>query len=226
MAETKKIVKYRKPFHLNIEIVIFVIILVYILFYVFSYFTEKHIGIYEVTQGTIAENNTYTGLIVRSESVYTSDYNGTFNYYIADNAQAGWNNIICSVDETGSVSDQLAAAAASDTTGLDSDYFKNLKSNVSQFTQSYDSLSFYRVYDFKENVSSQVMESVNMSALSDLTASGATASDTFHISYAQTPGLIAYYTDGYENITTDGIHLTEGGNEIIAGELMRFLADN
>ena len=22
---------------------------------------------------------------------------------------------------------------------------------------------------------------------------------------------------GYENITTDGIHLTEGGNEIIAG---------
>ena len=203
MAETKKIVKYRKPFHLNIEIVIFVIILVYILFYVFSYFTEKHIGIYEVTQGTIAENNTYTGLIVRSESVYTSDYSGTFNYYIADNAQAGWNNIICSVDETGSVSDQLAAAAASDTTGLDSDYFKNLKSNVSQFTQSYDSLSFYHVYDFKENVSSQVMESVNMSALSDLTASGATASDTFHISYAQTPGLIAYYTDGYENITTD-----------------------
>ena len=72
VAETKKIVKYRKPFHLNIEIVIFVIILVYILFYVFSYFTEKHIGIYEVTQGTIAENNTYTGLIVRSESVYTS----------------------------------------------------------------------------------------------------------------------------------------------------------
>ena len=62
---------------------------------------------------------------------------------------------------------------------------------------------FYHVYDFKENVSSQVMESVNMSALSDLTASGATASDTFHISYAQTPGLIAYYTDGYENITTD-----------------------
>ena len=31
---------------------------------------------------------------------------------------------------------------------------------------------------------------------------------------------------GYENITTDGIHLKEGGNEIIAGELMRFLADN
>ena len=60
-----------------------------------------------MTQGTIAENNTYTGLIVRSESVYTSDYSGTFNYYIADNAQAGWNNIICSVDETGSLAQQL-----------------------------------------------------------------------------------------------------------------------
>ena len=96
-----------------------------------------------MTQGTIAENNTYTGLIVRSESVYTSDYSGTFNYYIADNAQAGWNNIICSVDETGSVSDQLAAAAASRYHGLDTVIIlKNLKSNVSQFTQSYDSLSF------------------------------------------------------------------------------------
>ena len=31
---------------------------------------------------------------------------------------------------------------------------------------------------------------------------------------------------GYEKITTDGIHLTEGGNEIIAGELIRLWADN
>ena len=160
MAETKKIVKYRKPFHLNIEIVIFVIILVYILFYVFSYFTEKHIGIYEVTQGTIAENNTYTGLIVRSESVYTSDYSGTFNYYIADNAQAGWNNIICSVDETGSLAQQLEEMGQGQSVLSDSD-LAEIKKSLTSYSLAYNDNRFGNVYDVEYSLESLVMEYSN-----------------------------------------------------------------
>ena len=32
-----------------------------------------------------------------------------------------------------------------------------------------------------------------------------------------TPSIVAFTKTGYESVTTDGIHLTEYGNEIIAG---------
>ena len=52
--------------------------------------------------------------------------------------------------------------------------------------------------------------------------------ERYHVEFLELQDLMisAAGRAGYENITTDGIHLTEGGNEIIAGELMRFLADN
>ena len=71
--KNSNIVKYRKPFHINIGIVVFAIIFIYICFYVFSYLTRRQIGIYEVEQGTIAENNTYQALALREETVYYSD---------------------------------------------------------------------------------------------------------------------------------------------------------
>lgn len=202
MTDNKKIVKYRKPFHMNIGIAVFAIILIYICFYIFTYLTKQHVGVYEVKQGTIAENNTYTGLFLREESVYRSEYTGKLNLYVADNTKAGWNNLIYSVDETGDVSSRLYSAAEEEQ-DMDSGYFKNLKSEVAQFNQNYESDAFYTVYDFKESISSKVMEAVNQNALDRVPDAALSAGDSFHLVYAQNPGVIAYYTDGYEEITAD-----------------------
>lgn len=208
MAENNKIVKYKKPFHVNIGIAVFGIIMIYICFYVFSYFTKEHVGVYEVQQGTIAENNTYTGLILRNETVYQSEYSGHVNFYMGDNAKAACNNLIYSVDETGEVSSQLQKATEGDLT-LDGSYSKNLRTEVEQFNQTYDANSFYQVYDFKETIASKVMEAVNQSALEQVSEVVSGASDSFHLCYASTPGVVTYYTDGYESITVDMFQPTD-----------------
>ncbi len=82
MAERKKVVKYRKPFNINIGVAVFGIIFIYIVFNIFSYFTAEHIAVYEVGQGTIAENNTYNGLILREEKIVNSNYTGYIDYYL------------------------------------------------------------------------------------------------------------------------------------------------
>lgn len=230
MAENNKIVKYRKPFHLNIGIIVFGIILIYVLFNVFSYFTKKQIGMYEVTQGTIAENNTYEGLILRSETVYYSQYDGQLNYYLSDNTKAACNNLIYSVDSTGEVSSQMATIADSNA-DLNSAYFKNLKDDIASYIAGYESKSFYNVYAFKDEVSSKITEAVNQSSLNDVSDSvaAATANDTFHLAYATEPGIVAYYTDGYEGMTLDNFtpdainaldyhkNITKNNSEISAG---------
>lgn len=199
--KNEKIIKYRRPFHMNIGIVVFVIILIYILFHAFTYFTTNHIRIYEVTQGTIAENHTYQGFIIRQEQVVTAPASGYLNYFAGDNSKTAWNNLVYSIDETGNIHDQLTAAP--EKPDLNSAYFKELKSDVVQFMQSYDNISFYDIYSFKEKVNGQITGAVSQNALSQMSDSVSVSTEGFHLEYAEQPGLVSYYTDGYEGVTLD-----------------------
>lgn len=204
MAEKKKIVKYRKPVHLNIGVVVFGIIFIYLIFNVFSYFTTEHVSVYEIGQGTIAENNTYNGLILREEKVVSSDYNGDVDYYLRDGAKAGVTTLVCSVDENGDVAGKLEQTAE-DGAELSSEDYVQLGETISKFDKSYLPDNYYQVYSFKEELDARLMEAVNQSALDSLGdyAANAESNQTFHLSYAPEPGVVAYYTDGYENVTVD-----------------------
>lgn len=204
MAGKKKIVKYRKPLHINIGVVVFGIIFIYLIFNVFSYFTTEHVSVYEVVQGTIAENNTYTGLILREEKIVSADYSGYIDYYLRDGAKAGVSTLVCSVDENGDVADKLNQSAK-EGAELGSEDYSALGETISKFDKSYQPGNYYQVYSFKEELDARLMEAVNQSALDSLSdyAANAQSNQTFHLSYAPEPGVVAYYTDGYESITPD-----------------------
>ena len=61
---------YQKKKHLNIGIVIFGVIFIYLLVTVLMYLTAKHISVYEVREGSIVKDTSYTGL-VGNQSEYT-----------------------------------------------------------------------------------------------------------------------------------------------------------
>ena len=110
MAKNKKIVRYRKPFHLNIGLIIFGIILIYLMFYIYSYFTSTHISVYEVIYGTIAVNNSYTGLALRSEEIVLAEHSGEINYYRKEASKAGIGDLIYSIDSDGTIAGAINSA--------------------------------------------------------------------------------------------------------------------
>ncbi len=204
MSENKKVVRYRKPFNLNIGIIIFVVIFIYLIFNVFTYMTATHISPYEVEQGTMAANHVYRGLILREEQVYYANYTGTMNFYVKEGSKVSYNNLVCSIDENGEISNLLDNAEQK-VSELDTDVLSELEESIYDFQTSYQSQNFYQVYSFKEDVASSLNEALNLNALSqlgDYTAS-AQAGNTFHPIAADTHGVVVYYTDGYEEVTTD-----------------------
>lgn len=204
MADNKKIVKYKKPKNINIGIIIFIIIFIYIIFNVFSYLTSEHVSVYEVQQGTIAENNTYTGLILRDETVYNSDYSGYVDYYLRDATKASYNTLVYSVDESGDIADKIKSAS-SDDIDLSQKSFSNIQDAMGAYVSSYNSNSFYSVYDFKEELEAQLMEIVNQNALDSISdyVTNAEGNNSFHQVTAIEPGIVTYYIDGFENVTTN-----------------------
>ena len=69
MAKTKKIVPYRKPKNFNIGTLIFTLIFHYLALCVFKYLGRDKIQFYEVVEGSIVNDKTFTGLILREETV-------------------------------------------------------------------------------------------------------------------------------------------------------------
>lgn len=201
MSKNKKVVKYRKPFNINIGLIIFIIIFIYLMFNVFAYMTTTHISVYEVEQGTMAENNIYKGLILRDEQVYYSDYTGSLNYYVKEASKVSYNNLVCSIDENGDVARKITEASQ-DASALDAADLAEIEENISDFQFSYDGLSFYNVYSFRENIDSSLNEALSLKALNSIAdyAASAQAGNTFHQINADTPGIVVYYADGYENV--------------------------
>lgn len=204
MAKSRKVVRYRKPFHLNIGFITFGIIFVYIAFYVYSYFTSTHTSVYEVVQGTIAINNSYTGLALRSEEIFPTDRAGSINYYVKDASKVGAGNLVYSVDTDGYIAKQINQAGQ-DATTLSQEDLTDIQNRISEYEKSYSLKTFYDIYTFKNDLNSRISEALSIEALDSISdeVTMAESNATFHKGTATRDGVVVYYTDGYEGVTTE-----------------------
>lgn len=202
MKKNSKIIKYPKTLNINIGVVFFALIFIYLLFNVYSYLTAKHVSYYEVDTGSIRIQTTYTGLALREEQLVYAAEGGYVNYYLKDNSRAKQGLLICSVDENGNVADQIAQAGGNDNS-LDAAAYQMLVEQMKDYSNSYSDTAFYNTYTFKNDLQAELMEAVNLSALSSMSeyAANAEADKTFHRVTASEPGIVSYYYDGYEGVT-------------------------
>ncbi len=200
--KNRKIVKYRKPFRINIGILVFVFIFLYMLYYIYAYFTAKHISVYEVSQGTIAQNTSVEGLILRDETVYTTDSSGYVNYYCKDGSKASVGSYIYSIDETGDFYQRMSAANDGQLLLSDEGY-SQLEAVTDQYLTSYSDMDFYQVYQFKYDMEGTLVEVLNSAARQELGNSPQEGGNGLHVYTANVPGVVVYHVDGLENVTVD-----------------------
>ena len=204
VTKNKKIVRYRKPFHLNIGVIVFGIILIYIMFYMYSYFTSTYTSMYEVVQGRIAVNNSYTGLALREEQVITCNDTGSINYYVKEASKVGAGDLIYSVDTDGAIAKQINLANE-DSSILNTENLEQIQHMISEYSGKYQSESFYEVYTFKNDLNAEISEALSMNALNSISDEvlWAEGNSTFHKGNAIRDGIVVYYTDGFEDVTVD-----------------------
>lgn len=202
MGKKSKITRYRKRFHINIGIIVFALVLIYFAVYVIHYLVEKKVTVYEVQTGQITEDNSYTGLILRKEKVYYAKKSGEVNYYKKEADKIAYGNIICSIDQDGTISKQITNAG-SDASNLSENDLNGIETEITDYSTSYSPLSFYNVYSFKDNVNSLIQEDLYLNKLDQLSSqtSSAISGNTFTFVKASVSGDAAFYTDGYESIT-------------------------
>ncbi len=204
MPKNRKIVNYRKPFHINIGVILFGIVILYLLLYVAGYATRQHISVYEVEKGHISQNTTYTGLALREEQIFYADSEGQITVYTGDNEKVKYGSLICSIDKEGSMAEKIMNSGMT-LDSMDKDDISRIHNTLSQYAADCKDMTFYQVYQFKNDIESNLQEVMYMAALRSLSVDGNLPENTSNFSMVKSPedGIVSYYVDGFEEIGLD-----------------------
>ena len=202
--QKKKVVKYRRPWNLNIGMLIFGFIFVYILISVVTYFRSEHIVGYEVNEGSLSASNTYTGIAIREEKVITSAGNGYVNYFTREGERIGTNRLVYTIDSSGKLAEMMASSGESNQ--LTAENLQALRQECISFTGSFSQLQFETAYSFKYSMEGSVLQLASTNTLENIgTLNSGGASDSVQMYYAPESGIVVYSVDGYENLTPESV---------------------
>ena len=192
------VVKYRRPIHVNIGLIIFAILFVYLLINVVIYLSKGKIAIYEVTSEKISDDSVVTGLILRNETVYQTDTAGYINYYYTEGSHISKNTPVYSVDENGGLQSSLKESTTS--ASLTAEDIQAIRDDVSAYVREYSDSEYYEVYSYQENLKSSVTEIAGKAMTEQLVKAARenAGSGTFEEVKSDQAGTISYILDGYE----------------------------
>ncbi len=197
-GKNKKIVPYKKYSFFNIGTVLFGILFIYMIICVVLYMTSDHITSYEVTEGSLAGNDVYTALALRTEELITAPESGSVTYYAREGSKVGSGGSVCSIDQGGR-SQELAQASLEEAS-LDSEDLSQLREQMAAFANSFQSENFQSVYTFQSDLESMIMDITSEEALANIDASS-NISSLLNLYTAPKEGIVVLSTDGYEDKT-------------------------
>ncbi|MDF2820091.1 MAG: hypothetical protein K0R15_532 [Clostridiales bacterium] len=199
-----KVTKYKKskPVDINITILIFAFVFVYILINSLNAFGKKNVSIYEVTNSSIIEANTYTAFALREQEPVVSTAAGYITYYYKDGTKASVNDIVCSIGPTKQTYNSIQGMNG-ETSVLTSENINTLKTLVNNYTFSYNSNEYGEIYNFKYQIENKLFEIYNLSNYYDTNQLSSQNLGT--INRTSKSGLISYTITGYEDVTSDNL---------------------
>lgn len=206
MAKTHKKTKNHDK-NSRMIVILFVFIFIYISSFVIQYMTKEKVDIHEVETGSINTNNTYTGIALRKEEVFYSDYAGNINYFIREGERAAVGSIVYTVDETGRVASMIESLNSTNNSMSDSNQ-TIIRNALSGYKIDNTDTRFYELYELKDKLDLVISDSVNENVINNLDdIIKDTASESmFRYVTASGTGTVVYNTDGYENLTVDQLN--------------------
>lgn len=205
MAKKKrKVIRYRRPLNLNIGMLVFAVIFIYMVFSVYTYMSKDRVQPYEVTEGSIVNDRSYTGIVLRQEKTEYADTSGYINYYVREGKKASVGTSIYSIDETGTLASILEESGAGQMS-LASEDVADVKKQLSAYSVSYSDERFDTVYDIKYSLEAMVLEYANFNALASQEELIAQMGGNFRQIRTPVSGVISYAVDSYEGLDASQI---------------------
>lgn len=187
-----------------------VLIAAYLFYNGYKYVNSKNISTYQVKEGALSEQNSYTGLILREEEVYYAKSSGYYNFYLKEGEKASHNDLVYSIDGSGKIKEMMTNQTGDASTLSQSD-LTDIKSEIVKFSKEYNPSDFVDVYDFKDDLDSISLKMSNLyilNKISSMSINGTNVNKYYCADGAENAktGYVVYYYDDYEDVKLEDIN--------------------
>ena len=203
MKEDNKIVKFKQKNPISLGIVVLIIIFVYLLITIGMYITKPRISVYEVREGSILKDSAYSALAIREEKTIFAKNDGYVNYYLPENSKAKRGNNIYTLSEQELV---FHNNESQENVELTEEQQYALFLEIQEFNRHYSEDRFFDTYTTKSGIENQLQDIVNqtrMDVIRQELKNGTLANTKIY--RAKDDGIVAYYTDGLEDISINTV---------------------
>ena len=207
MAENKKVFKIKKFYkqrNMTFGLLIFLIIFLYLASVIASYVSHKHVSIYEVREGSILKNVTYTGVAIRNEEIIPADASGYINYFISEESKVGKKTDVYTLSPEKldfTVAEEEGTEENKEV--LDSEEQSKILFKLQSFQESYKNSRFSDTYLVKDSIEDIMSGKSTLSRQAQLQTMLDAGTDELDIYSAAKDGIIVFSTDGYEGLTRE-----------------------
>ena len=183
--------------HFNVGYFLLFIIFVYIFGHTVLLISREKTSIYRVISDEKTEVINTTGLALRKEKVVKSTEAGYINYYVNGNSRVHKDEVVFSIDKTGSIYSKLM------TDDQTNESAERLTGILHQFQINRDDY-FVNTYNLKDSMNETVMTTSGKMIMATINKT-ADASEYLKLNYADDSGIVVYGADGLEGITEEKI---------------------
>ena len=167
------------------------------------FFAEKRTTVYEVREGSILKDNSYTGLILRDETVVYTEQGGYVNYFYESGKKVpvGRNVYLVTEKEVLGESNE----ETNEEVVLKSENWNSLLMKVQSFNDTFQKLDFDSVKSLKDETNAILNSNTTQNRVTQLNTIISSTQMPYTSYLSADDGIIAYSIDGYEELTIDGL---------------------
>ena len=144
--------RYKAKKEFNIGTFLFAVVFIYLIVTITAYLLEDKPSIYEVREGSIVKDNTYTGLIIRQETTVNAESGGYINYYQNGNSKVKYGAPVYAISKNALNFDDSSTETARSRT------FCALEDVEDARSVAFRTGVPYYVFNFRDNFRSKVTE--------------------------------------------------------------------
>lgn len=203
--EINNIQVYRKKWNINIGVIIFGVIFVYLVVTVLMYATAKHVSSYEVREGSILKDTSYTGLVLREETVIGAEADGYINYFAPEGSKVGRKTNVYSISSEKLDFSGQENTEESEDSGLTSEERDSIIQKAQSFSENFQNNKYEDTDTFKDSIENILSSSTAQSRQAQLSAMIESGQEGLTTYVASDDGIIVYSVDGYEDLAMDQV---------------------
>lgn len=177
---------------INFITIIFIIIVIYLIAIGIQYAMKEKVKVYEVVEGSLATESSFTGIILRNEEVVKAQSDGYMKCYVRNGDVIGVNQSLYALDAS---KDSINKDTISNNS-LSTENLTLLKGYMTSYSINYNSNTFDDIYTFKTQLQSVVNEIEVEGINKDTQDSNST------VVKSKKSGIVMFVNDGYENFNT------------------------